>query len=262
MDNTIVGDFDIAQLTLYAFWIFFFGLIFYLQKETMREGYPLESDDTGEPIMVGPFMPLPAPKTFKLPHGHGEVSYPNVEKDTAEIQRQKKLKMKATAPWGGAPFEPTGDPMIDGVGPAAYALREDRPELTLEGHTKIVPLRADNEWGVVEGDRDIRGWPVMGCDGEQAGTVKDLWVDRSEHLFRYIEVEIKGGKTVLCPMTCALVQLQPKHVSVDSITAAQFAKVPGLKKPEQITSLEEEKVMAYYAGGKLYATPERQEPWL
>jgi photosynthetic reaction center H subunit len=67
---------------------------------------------------------------------------------------------------------------------------------------------------------------------------------------------------VLCPFFCARVEIQGKFISVDSITGAQFAKGPGLKNPEEITKLEEEKVMAYYAGGKLYATPERQEPLL
>jgi photosynthetic reaction center H subunit len=38
--------------------------------------------------------------------------------------------------------------------------------------------------------------------------------------------------------------------------------VPTTKHPEQITLLEEEKVMAYYGGGTLYATPDRQEPIL
>jgi photosynthetic reaction center H subunit len=151
--------------------------------------------------------------------------------------------------------------MVDGVGPAAYAMRADHPELTLEGHTKIVPLRVDNEWGIASQDRDIRGWPVRGCDGQDAGTVKDLWVDRSEHLFRYIEVDL-GGKTVLCPFFAARVEIQGKFISVDSIAAEQFKRVPALKKPDQITLLEEEKVQAYYAGGKLYATPDRQEPLL
>jgi photosynthetic reaction center H subunit len=36
--------------------------------------------------------------------------------------------------------------------------------------------------------------------------------------------------------------------------------VPGTKSAEQITILEEEKIMAYYGGGTLYATPDRQEP--
>jgi photosynthetic reaction center H subunit len=34
---------DGAQLALYAFWLFFIGLIIYLRKEDKREGYPLES---------------------------------------------------------------------------------------------------------------------------------------------------------------------------------------------------------------------------
>ncbi|MBV9775481.1 MAG: hypothetical protein JO143_00385 [Acetobacteraceae bacterium] len=33
---------DVAQMTLYGFWIFFFGLIIYLRREDKREGYPLE----------------------------------------------------------------------------------------------------------------------------------------------------------------------------------------------------------------------------
>ena len=34
------------------------------------------------------------------------------------------------------------------------------------------------------------------------------------------------------------------------------------KLAEQVTLLEEEKIMAYYGAGTLYATPQRQEPLL
>ena len=34
-------------LALYAFWIFFAGLIFYLRKEDKREGYPLITERPG-----------------------------------------------------------------------------------------------------------------------------------------------------------------------------------------------------------------------
>lgn len=34
---------DGAQIALYAFWIFFAGLIIYLRREDKREGYPLDS---------------------------------------------------------------------------------------------------------------------------------------------------------------------------------------------------------------------------
>jgi photosynthetic reaction center H subunit len=49
---------------------------------------------------------------------------------------------------------------------------------------------------------------------------------------------------------------------VKSILGAQFAHVPGTRHAEQVTFLEEEKIMAYYGGGTLYATPQRQEPLL
>ena len=35
--------FDGATIALYAFWLFFIGLVIYLRREDRREGYPLES---------------------------------------------------------------------------------------------------------------------------------------------------------------------------------------------------------------------------
>ena len=40
------SNFDIAQLSLYLFWAFFIGLVIYLQRENMREGYPLENEQS------------------------------------------------------------------------------------------------------------------------------------------------------------------------------------------------------------------------
>ena len=51
-------------------------------------------------------------------------------------------------------------------------------------------------------------------------------------------------------------------VKVASITAAQFAGVPALKSPDEVTKLEEDKIVGYFAGGHLYATPERMGPLL
>ncbi|HEY5309302.1 MAG TPA: photosynthetic reaction center subunit H, partial [Casimicrobiaceae bacterium] len=45
--GAITSYIDVAQIALYAFWIFFAGLIFYLRREDKREGYPLESDRSG-----------------------------------------------------------------------------------------------------------------------------------------------------------------------------------------------------------------------
>ena len=45
-------------------------------------------------------------------------------------------------------------------------------------------------------------------------------------------------------------------------TSTQFAQVPGTRNPDAVTLLEEDKIMAYYGGGVLYATAARQEPLL
>jgi photosynthetic reaction center H subunit len=257
----IFGDFDIAQLVLYAFWAFFFCLVVYLQREALREGYPLESEMLGKPEMSGLFGDLPKPKTWTLPHGRGTVSVPNPEKDAAEIT-DRKFAMKATARWTGSPFEPTGDPMVDGIGPAAWAERADVPDLTVNGHVKIVPMREHSDWHIWTADRDIRGWTVMGCDGKPAGKATDVWIDQSESVIRYVEMELPQGGTRLVPMPCIVVSLVGQQLKVDSIRADQFAKIPVTKKPNEITFLEEEKIGAYIAGGKLYASRDRQEPWL
>jgi photosynthetic reaction center H subunit len=42
--------------------------------------------------------------------------------------------------------------------------------------------------------------------------------------------------------------------------AHQFGNVPGTKSAQEITLLEEEKIMAYFGAGLLYAEPSRLEP--
>ena len=49
---------------------------------------------------------------------------------------------------------------------------------------------------------------------------------------------------------------------VRAILAEQFAQIPALASPDQITLLEEDRITAYFGGGTLYATPARSEPLL
>lgn len=177
------------------------------------------------------------------------------------------LKAVPVDGWNGSPLIPTGNPMVDGVGPAAYANRADVPDLTAHGEAKIVPMRVAPSFSIAAGDPDPRGLPVKACDGVVAGTIADLWVDRSEPQIRYYEVKLAAnGAHRLLP--AALVQWPHfglwgnDHVIVKAITAPQFASVPTTKRDDRITLLEEDKIMAYYAGGHLYATPDRAEPWI
>jgi photosynthetic reaction center H subunit len=162
---------------------------------------------------------------------------------------------------------PTGDPLVDAVGPAAYADRADVPDRTFHGEDKIVPLRYAKGFYLEARDPDPRGLKVKACDGEIAGTIVEVWVDRSEPQVRYYEVQLAGsGEIVLLPVT--FVQWpgfgfsKTDHVLVKSITAVQFRNVPRTKSPMQITFLEEDQICAYYAGGHLYANAKRAEPYL
>jgi photosynthetic reaction center H subunit len=256
--GALTGYIDVAQLVLYGFWIFFAGLIYYLLREGKREGYPLESDrtDRASRVAVQGWPPIPEPKTYKLAHG-GEVSAPNKKKDA------RSIKAVPVAGFPGAPLEPTGDPMADGVGPAAWAERADTPDLTYEGDAKIVPLRVATDHCLEARDPDPRGMSVLGADGRAGGVIRDVWVDRSEVIIRYLEADVStptGTRRVLVPMNLARVKDGAVHVK--SIMSHHFAQVPGLRNPDRVTLLEEDRICAFYAGGTLYADPRRQEPLL
>lgn len=255
--GAITGYIDVAQLTLYAFWLFFAGLIIYLRREDKREGYPLESDRS-KLVTVQGFPPIPEPKTFILPHG-GSYQAPNGVADTREIAA------RPVAPWPGAPLTPTGNPMVDGVGPAAYAMRQDEPELTDEGAPAIVPLRVASDHWVAQEDADPRGLTVLGADGKVAGTISDIWIDRAEPQIRFFEVTVTGAgkpRQALLPIYFARIDAHRGVVKVQSILARHFADVPALRNPDLVTKLEEDKITAYYAGGTMYATPGRIGPLL
>ncbi len=239
------GNFDLASLAIWLFWGFFALLIFYLQTENMREGYPLEDEDGNASPNQGPF-PVPKDKTFILPHGRGEVTVPSGQRGDRD-----DLPLARTSEAGGYPLMPSGDALVDGVGPASWAPRRDVPELDGHGKPKIGPMRGTDAFHISAGT-DPRGMPVVGSDDTVAGTVSDIWVDVPEALIRYLEVELKdGGGKRLVPMT--MVKMKPRYVWVQSLPSTRFSDVPTAKKDDEITLLEEEKIMAIYAGGRMYA---------
>ena len=205
-------------------------------------------------------------KVFHLPHGRGTYVPEDVPRDPVDIPAKHAFHA------GGAPYVPTGDPMKDGLGPAAWANRQDYPDLTFDGRPRIVPIADSHDVVIAPNDPDIVGWPVYDMNVELVGKVSDIWVDQSEHIIRYLEIETTEGDKVLAPIFVAVVQtkgllagLLPANKElgqIDAITKDHFAGVPRVKVPGQITRLEEDKIMAYYGGGYMYATPERAEPFL
>jgi len=255
MHPQITAGFDVALLVFYAFVLFFVCLIFYLRREDRREGYPLEDTVSGRLTVAGGPLSVASTKSFKLPFDHGTVTAPTKGREPVDIAARR------TDRFPGAPYAPTGDPLADGIGPAAWADRAKRPDLDMDGHPRIVPLSSATGFSVAREDSDLTGWSVVGADGGVAGTVSDLWIDKSDRLVRYIQIAGSGG-SVLAPMMMAKVDRRRRRIVIDALLASQFAGAPKIGATDQITLYEEERVQAYFGGGYLYATPARQEPWM
>ncbi len=256
--GAITAHIDVAQAVLYAFWLFFAGLILYLLRENKREGYPLVAPDRAgiSPVVVEGFPPTPTPKGFVMPDG-SLLLKPGPE------HRQPLTRFARAGKFQGAPIIPTGEPLTAGIGPGAWAERHDVPDLTFDdGQPKIVPLRVAPDFFLAWEDPDIRGYGVVGADDLVAGTIVEAWIDRSEVVVRYVEVELSGGHRVLLPMNFFRIEHKTKQVICRYVRAAQFALAPTTKHPDQVTLLEEDKICAFYAAGQLYAWPGRSEPVL
>jgi photosynthetic reaction center H subunit len=253
----LTSSIDLAEILFTLFWVFFAFLVLYLHRESKREGYPMEPTGTGTTVPQG-FPATPGSKKYLMPHGMGKITVPRTD-----VARELPARPASSA--RGAPLIPTGNPMLDAIGPGTYAQRRDIPDFNMHGQPKIVPISVAQGFHVDHRDPDPRGMPVFGADDVQAGVVSELWVDIVEPLIAYYEVALDeqfGGRKVLLPVPFARFNRWQGNVRVKAIYSHQFADVPALASNQQITALEEDKVCAYYGAGTLYADDQRQEPFI
>jgi photosynthetic reaction center H subunit len=252
--GAITTNWDVASLVFTLFILFFIVLAVYLTLEGKREGFPLESERYGQITNENGLIMMPKSKVYHTESGKDYFA------PLAKAPAPEKLNAEPAHHMNGAPLVPTGNPLLAGVGPGSYANRADVPDVGLHGEPRILPLSKLPTFKVHSKDINPIGMSVFGADKKVAGTVCELWVDHMESIIRYIEVRLPAGDHVLVPQTFAL--NKPDGIKVHAILADQFTLVPKTKSNEQITLLEEEKIMAYFGAGLLYATPDRQEPSL
>ena len=174
---------DVAQLVLYAFWVFFAGLVIYLILENKREGFPLITNREGE--RLDGLLPMPRPKTFVLHDGFTRT--------VPQIEPGDIINARQIEGFAGAAFAPLGDPMQDAIGPGQLRHAPQRAgSPRWKARTRTVPIRVASEFWVAAGDPDPRGMNVVTLDGLVAGVASDIWVDRSNEQARWLEVAVPG----------------------------------------------------------------------
>lgn len=247
-----LANLDLVEILFTLFWVFFIALVYYLQREMKREGYPLVSDRSDR-IKVQGFPPIPSPKTFYLEDGR------TVQAPRAEAP-ETHASVEPAAAHPGAPLDPVGDPLRASLGSGAWAKRSEVLERTLDGRPRIVPMRADSALKVDAGDVDPRGMSVVAADGDAVGTVADLWIDLAEPQPYYAEVALNNGGRAMVPFGFAEIDKGAGLVRVNAIYSHQFAGVPQLASPDQITPREEDQICGYFGAGLLFADDKRAEP--
>ena len=248
MVGVFTTQIDLAQVLIVAFVLFWFVLVWYLQREMKREGYPLEEAvPTVRHSIVG-WPEMPPPKTYRLLEG-GTVTLPvNYER--------RELKAQPREMHPGAPLYPVGEPLLAGIGPSSYALRRDEPFRLLNGEPALQPLRKTPQLRCVDPLMDPRGKRILGADFGEAGLCVDVWYDDESKIPRYLEVELDGGAGIrLVPIFYCSLRADKAAFRCDAITGAQFKLAPTIRRPDVITAREEDMVNGFWAGGHMYSAP-------
>jgi uncharacterized protein (TIGR02271 family) len=80
---------------------------------------------------------------------------------------------------------------------------------------------------VSEHDPDIRGWSVIGAEGQVIGEVDDLFVDTAQMKVREIDVDVKGGGHVHVPAEQAQVDAERRQVRIAGLAGGQYEATRG-----------------------------------
>jgi photosynthetic reaction center H subunit len=99
--------------------------------------------------------------------------------------------------------------------------------------SRVAPLNELDDYKVAEGDPDVRGWVVLGADGQRIGKVDELLADTVAMKVRYLDVEVdddlletREERHVLIPIGYARLDRDEDRIYVDALNASAVAALP------------------------------------
>ena len=103
--------------------------------------------------------------------------------------------------------------------------------------SELYPLSELDDFQVAKEYPDIRGWEIVGGDGEKLGKVVDLIADVKQMKIRYIDVDVKKDILeddevfhILIPLGVAILNRDDHNVIVTGITRANLPNFPLYKR--------------------------------
>jgi sporulation protein YlmC with PRC-barrel domain len=106
-------------------------------------------------------------------------------------------------------------------------------EIRTEGNERLLPLSNSKDFKVAKDNPDVRGWRVVGSDGESLGIVKDLIVDTQEMKVRYLALTADRrfyndsyDRYLLVPIGSAALDKKGNNVFVSNIDSKTILNYP------------------------------------
>ncbi|KAA5540793.1 PRC-barrel domain-containing protein [Adhaeribacter rhizoryzae] len=106
-------------------------------------------------------------------------------------------------------------------------------EIRTEGNERLLPLSNSKDFKVAKDNPDVRGWRVVGSDGESLGVVKDLIVDTQEMKVRYLALTADKryyndnyDRYLLVPIGSAALDKKGSNVFVSNIDSRTILNYP------------------------------------
>jgi hypothetical protein len=94
---------------------------------------------------------------------------------------------------------------------------------------RLVPLGEARDYEVSRGLPDVRGWTVVGSDGDSLGRVHELLIDPDVGRARYLVVDVQGGagepRQVHVPIGLARIDSERGTVAVPTMTTAALLEL-------------------------------------
>jgi uncharacterized protein (TIGR02271 family) len=84
----------------------------------------------------------------------------------------------------------------------------------MQSHDHLKSLRELGGYEVSREDPDVRGWNVVGGDGQRMGTVKDLIIDTDRMKVEYLEIDGPGNSSGATRVPVSSAQLDTQHREV------------------------------------------------